>query len=41
MLFVYARKTYSKEACLNKAKDFDKDDRFKEYLNLYERVNLV
>lgn len=34
-------KPYSKEACLNKAKDFDKDDRFKEYLNLYERVNLV
>lgn len=29
---------YSKEACLEKAKEFDKNERFKEYLELYERI---
>ena len=32
-------KPYSKEACLNKAKTFDQNERFKEYIQLYERVN--
>lgn len=26
---------YSQEACLNKAKEFDMSDRFKEYIDLY------
>ena len=30
---------YSREACLNKAKTFDQNERFKEYIELYERVN--
>ncbi len=30
---------YSKEACIRKAGEFDKNDRFKEYVELYERVN--
>ena len=29
---------YTKEACLRKAKGFDKNDRFKEYIELYERI---
>lgn len=32
-------KPYSKEQCIKKAKEFDKNERFKEYLELYERVN--
>lgn len=32
-------KPYSTEACLKKAKEFDKNERFKEYINLYERIN--
>lgn len=32
-------KPYTKEACLNKAKEFDKRERFKEYIELYERIN--
>lgn len=32
-------KPYSKEACINKAREFDKNERFKEYLKLYERIN--
>lgn len=31
-------KPYSEESCLNKAKEFDKNEKFKEYLELYERV---
>ena len=30
---------YSKEACLNRAKDFNQNERFKEYLELYERTD--
>ena len=30
---------YTKDACLNKAKDFDQNERFKEYVELYERIN--
>lgn len=29
---------YSEEACLGKAREFDQNERFKEYLKLYERV---
>ena len=29
-------KTYSKEACLERAKSFDMNDRFKDYVDLYE-----
>ena len=29
---------YSKDNCVNKAKTFDENERFKEYLDLYERV---
>ena len=32
-------KPYTKEACLRKAKEFDKNERFKEYIDLYERIN--
>lgn len=32
-------KPYSQEACIRKAKAFDKNERFKEYLKLYERIN--
>lgn len=32
------KKPYSKEACVNKAKEFDQNERFKEYLNLYEEI---
>lgn len=31
-------KPYAKEACINKAKGFDKNERFKEYVELYERI---
>ena len=31
-------KPYSKEACLRKAREFDQNQRVKEYLKLYERV---
>lgn len=31
-------KPYTKEACTQKAKEFDQNERFKEYLELYERV---
>lgn len=30
---------YSKENCISKSKKFDKNERFKEYLDLYERIN--
>jgi glycosyltransferase involved in cell wall biosynthesis len=31
-------KLYTEEACLKKAGEFDQNERFKEYLKLYERV---
>ncbi|MBE6564447.1 MAG: glycosyltransferase [Ruminococcaceae bacterium] len=34
-------KPYSKEACIQKAKEFDKNERFKEYIALYERINVA
>ncbi|MBQ3641539.1 glycosyltransferase, partial [bacterium] len=30
------KKTYSKDACLERAKSFDMNDRFKDYVDLYE-----
>ena len=39
ILRICTEKPYSKEACLNKAKEFDKNERFKEYIDLYERIN--
>ena len=32
---------YSEEACLKKAKEFDKNERFKEYIELYERIDVA
>ena len=32
-------KPYSKENCIRKSKEFDKNERFKEYLKLYESIN--
>lgn len=32
---------YGKESCLNKAKEFDQNKRFKEYLELYERIDVT
>lgn len=32
-------RSYNKEVCIKKAKEFDKNKRFKEYVELYERVN--
>ena len=29
---------YAKDSCVHKAKEYDKNERFKEYLKLYERV---
>ena len=31
-------KPYTKESCLRKAAEFDKNQRFKEYLELYEGI---
>ena len=36
---ICTEKPYSKEACTKKAKEFDKNERFKEYVELYERIN--
>ncbi len=36
---ICAEKPYSQEACIEKAKEFDKNEKYKEYLELYERVN--
>jgi glycosyltransferase involved in cell wall biosynthesis len=36
---ICTEKPYSKEACINKAKEFDQNERFKEYLNLYQMID--
>ena len=36
---ICTQKPYTREACVQKAKAFDKDDKFKEYIELYERIN--
>ena len=38
ILRICTEKPFSEGQCVNKAKDFDKNERFKEYLDLYERV---
>ncbi len=38
---ICTEKPYSQEACIKKAKEFDKNEKFKEYLELYERVNAI
>ena len=36
---ICTEKPYTRDACLNKAKRFDQNERFKEYIELYERIN--
>lgn len=36
---ICTEKPYSQDACIQRAKDFDKNDKFKEYVELYERIN--
>lgn len=36
---ICAEKPYTKDVCVNKAKEFDKNERFKEYVKLYEGIN--
>lgn len=39
ILRICVDKPYSEAACLKKSREFDQNERFKEYLKLYERVN--
>lgn len=39
IICICTKKPYSNEACIKKAQEFDQNERFKEYLELYERVN--
>ena len=32
-------KPYTKEGCINRSKEFDENERFKEYIKLYEGIN--
>lgn len=36
---ICTEKPYSKDACMKKAREFDQNERFKEYVELYERIN--
>ena len=36
---IYNEKSYTKEDCISQAKKFDKNDRFKEYVELYDELN--
>lgn len=38
ILRICAQKPYPKAQCLNRARDFERNKRFKEYLELYERI---
>lgn len=38
---ICTEKPYPKEACVERAKEFDQNERFKEYLDLYARVNVA
>lgn len=38
MIRICTNKPYTEAACLEKAREFDQNERFKEYLNLYERI---
>ena len=35
---ICTEKPYSKEACVKKAQEFEQNDRFKEYVDIYERI---
>ena len=39
IVHICTKTPYTKEACIQKSKEFDKNERFKEYVELYERVN--
>lgn len=38
---ICTEKPYAQEDCINKAKEFDKKEKFKEYLELYERIDIT
>jgi len=38
---ICTEKPYTEAACISKAKEFDKNERFREYLDLYERINIT
>jgi len=38
---ICTEKPYSKEACIKRTQEFNKNERFKEYLRLYERINIA
>lgn len=38
---ICTEKPYSAEACLRKAKEFDQNERMKEYVELYERIDVA
>lgn len=38
---ICTKKPYNREQCLIKSREFDKNERFKEYLKLYERINIA
>ena len=41
IIYICEDMPYSKEQCIKKANEFDKSERFKEYLELYERINIT
>ncbi len=41
IIYICDEKPYTKEACINRAKGYEKNGRYREYLELYERVNLA
>ena len=41
IIYVCETRPYTKEACIRKAKEFDKNTRYKEYIELYERINVA
>lgn len=38
---ICTEKPYSKENCIRKSKEFDKNEKYKEYIKLYERINFT
>ena len=36
---ICTEKPYTQQACVQKSKAFEKNDKFKEYIELYERIN--
>lgn len=39
VICICTKEPYNQKACLQKANEFDKNERFKEYIELYERIN--